>query len=178
MSVGSAAFSDVLELARLLTEGFYEPLQPLHQLIAQVERGDPDRVRDDVVGALGHVDMVVRVNRTILAEGGSQDLVRPVRQHLVHVHVPGGPSTRLEDVQGELVLVSPGDDLVRRPPDCLTQLVIQEAELVVGKGCRFLDLSEGLDELPVDPETRYREVVKGSPREDAIESLRRYADHP
>ena len=75
----------------------------------QVERGDPHRRGEDVVGGLGHVDVVVGADDRVVAALARADAARveqldgPVGQHLVGVHVVAGAGAGLERVDPEVV---------------------------------------------------------------------------
>src|SRR6185437_6652279 len=81
--------------------------------------GDVHRGREDVVGRLRRVDVVVRVHRTAEAARGER------REHLVHVHVRGGPGPGLVDVDREVAVVRAGDDLVRGGRDGLGDVRVE-----------------------------------------------------
>ena len=80
-----------------------------HEVADQVQRGDAHRGREDVVGGLGHVDVVVGADDGVVAALaradalGMQQLDGPVRQHLVGVHVVAGAGAGLERVDPEVV---------------------------------------------------------------------------
>jgi hypothetical protein len=76
------------------------------------EGGEVDGCRDNVVGGLAAVDVVVGVDGVLGAELSAQDLHGPVGDDLVGVHVGRGPRAGLEDVQHELVVQSSLYDLL------------------------------------------------------------------
>jgi hypothetical protein len=82
-----------------------------------VERCQVHGRGEDVVRGLAHVDVVV----------GMDILAGQRRQHLVRVHVGGGPRAGLEDVDRELVVEFAGGDLVPGCGDALGLFGVEEA---------------------------------------------------
>lgn len=66
-----------------------------------------------VVGALAHVDVVVRVNRGLASQLSSHDLDGSVGDDLIDVHVGLSSRSGLEDDEGEVVEEFTRDDLIR-----------------------------------------------------------------
>ena len=96
------------ELLRLALQREGEVAQRGHQVVDdRLGRRQVDRGREDVVGGLRGVDVVVRVHPPARSPGRGQR-----RDHLVHVHVRRGARAGLEDVDRELVVVARR----RRPP--------------------------------------------------------------
>jgi hypothetical protein len=77
-----------------------------------------------IVGALAHVDVVVRVNRGLASQLSSHDLDSSVGDDLVDVHVGLSSRSGLEDDQGEVVEEFTRDDLVRGLGDGIGDLLI------------------------------------------------------
>ncbi len=101
----AADLDHVPELARFRAQRLVKLLQRGHQLVLQrLGRGDVDRRRDHVVARLPHVDVVVRMDGPLRADGLPGELRAAVRQHLVGVHVRAGARTGLEDVDGEMLI--------------------------------------------------------------------------
>ena len=115
------------------------------------ERGEVDGRREDVVRALAHVDVVVRV-----------DVVTGERcDHLVGVHVRARARAGLEDVDRELVVVVAVGDRVAGGGDPLGLLGVQQPELGVRARGGGLDPAEpardgNRDRLAGDGEVRDR----------------------
>ena len=68
-----------------------------------------------VVGALMKIDVVRRRHDAVLAMGPAEDLERPVRQHLVHVHVGAGARAALQRVDDDLGGQAALEELEARP---------------------------------------------------------------
>ena len=104
-----AGFDDVVELAGLLVECGDQFLGGRHEVADQVQGGDPHRGREDIVGRLGHVDVVVGAHDGIvaaLARAGAarvNQLYGTVRQDFVGVHVVARACAGLERVDPEVV---------------------------------------------------------------------------
>ena len=73
---------------------------------------EPHRRGDHVVGALGHVDVIVRMDRRVDAARLAEDLVGAVREDFVNVHVVARARARLVHVHDELVAVPAAEHLV------------------------------------------------------------------
>src|SRR5262249_46009125 len=65
---------------------------------------DVDRGREDVVRALPHVHVVVRVDDRLLAALRAEVLEGAIGDHLVRIHVRRRPGAGLEDVDDELAV--------------------------------------------------------------------------
>ena len=72
----------------------------------QLRQGtEPNRGGDHVVRGLGHVDVIIRMDRLVLAAPAAQQLIGAVREHLIAIHVVGRAGTRLIRIDDELVAV-------------------------------------------------------------------------
>jgi hypothetical protein len=99
-------------------EGLAQGVERRKQVAGDLaERREVDSRREDVVRGLAHVDVVVWVS----AVAGE------VRDHLVRVHVRRGSRAGLEHVDGELVVVLAGGDLVTGRRDPLRELRVELA---------------------------------------------------
>ncbi len=67
--------------------------------------GEVDRRGKDVVGALPHVDVIVGMDRLGRGEAiAAGQFDRPIRNHLVDVHVRRGAGAGLKDIDRELIV--------------------------------------------------------------------------
>ena len=96
-------------------------------------RCEMDRRREDVVGRLRRVDVVVGVHVAPEATRGEG------RDDLVRVHVGRRARSGLEDVDRELVVVVAARDLGRGVVDRVGEVRVEDAELSVGDGAGALD---------------------------------------
>ena len=88
------------------------------------------------------------------------DLDRPVRDHLVDVHVRLGAGAGLPDVEREVVVELAGDDLVGRLADQVRVLVGELAEVAVHHGGGLLEHRHRPDHRVGHPVVGDREVVQ------------------
>ncbi len=95
------------------------------------ERGDVNCGRDDVVGGLADVHVVVGVDGRTRTFGSVQVLDGPVGDDLVGVHVSGCAGTRLEYVHDELVIEVAIGDLARGGDYRLGYIAGEKAKFVV-----------------------------------------------
>ncbi len=116
--------------------------------------------------------MVVRVHRRVGAAGGAQELIRPVREYLVTVHVVARARAGLVRVHHELVPVRAAEHLVRRPDDRVGQRRLEPAGLLVGERCGALDPEHRVHERRHRPEAADGEVLHGAEGLDAVERVR------
>ena len=160
--VGAAGLDDVRELVGLGLQRLFQPLQRGQQPRALLtQRGEVHGRREHVVGGLAHVHVVVGVHAAL----------REVGDHLVGVHVRRRSRSGLEDVDGELVVVLAGSDLVPGSGDALGQLGVQQAQLGVHAGGRGLDAAQPPDHGGRHRLAGDREIVDGLARLRAPELL-------
>lgn len=102
--------------------------------------------REGVVGGLGHVDVVIWVDRRLGTQGTAQNFDGSVGDDFVGVHVGLGTGTGLEDNQWEmfhqLTLVNLGCCLL----DGFGQLWVQSTQFGVDLGGSLLQDTEGFDD--------------------------------
>ena len=98
-----------------------------------------------VVRRLAHIDVVVRMDRLLRAHDAAERLDRPVRDHLIGIHVGLGARAGLPDRQRKVVVELAGNDLVGGGDDRLADGGIEPAERHVGLRRGALDDAERLD---------------------------------
>ena len=131
--VRAARLDDVGELLRLRLQRRREAVERRQQVVDDlVERGEVHGGGEDVVRALAHVDVVVRVHV----------LACERRDHLVGVHVRRGARAGLEDVDRKLVVELAVRDAVAGGGDALRLVGVEQAELAVHAGGGGLDPAE------------------------------------
>ena len=92
-----------------------EPLELRQEVPFELEhRGDVHRGRERIVRRLTHVDVVVGVYRRLAPQLAAEQLDGAVRDDLVDVHVRLRARAGLPDVERELGVELPRDDLVGR----------------------------------------------------------------
>ncbi len=99
---------------------------------------------EGIVGGLGHVDVVVGMEKFFAG-----DLVAAVGDDFVGVHVGLRAAARLPDNQGEVVVELASDDFIAGGADGLDALIIHALglDLVVGEGGGFLEDAESVRDL-------------------------------
>ena len=131
--VRAAGLDDVVERLRLRLERGGKRLERRQQVVLELtERREVDGRGEDVVRALAHVDVVVRVH-VLTGERGD---------HLVRVHVRAGAGACLEDVDRELVVVLALGDRVAGGGDALGLVGVEQSELGVRARGGGLDPSQ------------------------------------
>ena len=122
-----------------------------------LDRGDVHRGREGVVGRLAAVDVVVRVHRRLAAERRAEQLVGPIRDHLVRVHVGLGAGAGLPHHQREMLVQPAVRDLLGSARDRVGEVRLQAAVLAIDQRRRELDDAERAHQrqrhgLGADPE--------------------------
>jgi hypothetical protein len=150
--VGPPGLDDVRELPLLRLERRLQGAHRRQQVVGDLaERRQVDGGGEDVVRGLAHVDVVVGVG----------PVAGEVGEHLVGVHVRGGPGAGLEDVDRELVVVLAGGDRFARLGDPSRQLLVEDPELAVDARRGGLQPAQPADDRHRHPLAGNREVVDG-----------------
>ena len=121
--------------------------------------------RVSIVGGLGHVHIIIRVDDVIGALLLTEVLQREVGNNLVGVHIQRGTSATLENVQRELIHAAAlFQDLVAGPDDGFSLLLRQYVQAAVCHGGRLLDLDHSANEVRdgVDGHVRNLEILHGA----------------
>ena len=122
-----------------------------------------------VVGGLGFVHRVVRVDDLVLAARVVAEFQRTVRDDLVDVHVGGGAGAALQHVDGELVVEFAGDHVGAGAVDQFGLVGVDAAKLAVGACAGALHGTVGVDDFRVvaHGDAGDGEVADGAERVDA-----------
>ncbi len=123
----TADLDNRVPLLRLVGQSLLQPLEFGNQLLLdRLRDGDVDRRGEHVVGALPHVDVIVRMDRLVGLEPIAADQFNgSIGNHLVGVHIAGGARAGLKHVDGELVVELAGGHLAGGVEQCLDLLVLQ-----------------------------------------------------
>ncbi len=155
------------DFALLRAQHIAQMLQRGHQVTANSQRRTHmNSGRNDVVAALAHVDVIVRMH-------GATETARGERcDHFVRVHVRARARAGLENVNGKLRIMLAGLDIGRRGVDGARDLGIQQLEPGVGAGGGLLHQAQCADEgarqgVPADGK-----IVHGALRLRAPERVR------
>ena len=178
LQAGAPQVLGVADLLGLREQRVLEQLDALERLAADDVRREGERRRVHVVRRLRAVDVVVRVHAVVRPAHAAEQLVRAVRDHLVHVHVDRGAAAAVHDVDRELAAVLAGRDLVRRRDDRRGELRRQLARREVRACRRGLHVGERGDELELvrHRDARDGEVRDGPHRVRAVQGVARHVD--
>ena len=91
--------------------------------------------------------MIVGVNHVVAAFGQSQVLKGTVGDHLIGVHIRGGASAALNDVDHKLLMQLAGNQVITGLGNRGGLLGIDGAQLEVGLGCGLFDKGKRADQL-------------------------------
>ncbi|MCY1230185.1 hypothetical protein D9M72_425910 [compost metagenome] len=143
--VRAAGLHDVLELDGLAVQGVGQVAEGRDEVVDQRRRGGHVYGRrEDIVGGLRGVDVVVRVDN-LVAAGSLEGAGGKLRDDLVGVHVGGRAGAGLEDVDREVAVVLPGSNLIGGIRDRLGQLAVEHSKFCVGLGGSLLHPGKGFD---------------------------------
>ncbi len=120
--------------------------------------------------------MVVGVDRRVLPEFASQDLVGPVGDHLVGVHVHANARAGLKNIHDELAIPFAVDHFLGRLDDGVGALGIHQAKFFVGLGGGQLHHPQRADELGVRTQAGNGEIVHRARCLRAVIGLRWHLD--
>ena len=160
LQMGASGLDHVVELASLFRERVRQGIHLPQQLVQTPERAEADDRRDGIIGALGHVDVVVRLHGLVrVGQAEAQDLVGPVGDHLVDVHVVARARARLERIHDELVRVLAVQDLLCRLHDGVREFRLEQPQVPIDLRGRTLEQRERQDENRVGSPAADLEVV-------------------
>jgi len=121
----AADLDNLVECLSLLVQGISEVLQGREKHLLDVENGgDMHDGWEGIVGASGHVDVVVGVDWLLAAHLSAEDLDCSVGDDFVGVHVGLGAGAGLPDDEREVVNELEGCDLFSGFDDCVADLGI------------------------------------------------------
>jgi hypothetical protein len=155
LQMRAAGFHHVGELPRFLLERVGEHPQRRNEMTFDAAQcGNVQRGGKDVVRALPHVHMIVRVHQRMIAALAAEQLDGAVGDHFVGVHVGRRAGSRLKHLDDELIVEASRGDFQRRLFDRLARLFGEQAQRHVRARGRRLDVSERGEKAP-------REAVAG-----------------
>ena len=117
LEVGAAGLEHVVERFGSSAERGAQAVEGRQQIGQQAQRAEPDGRGDHVVGGLRHVDVIVGVNRRVLATTTAEQLVGAVGEDLVAVHVVRRAGARLVGIHDELIAMLAGEHFIGGPHD-------------------------------------------------------------
>ena len=116
-------------------------------MIQREQRGQAHGSREDVVGRLPVVHVVVGVYVGVLSQLAAQDFVGPVGDDLVGVHVQAHARPGLENIDHELRIPLTVDYFLGGLDDGIGTLSVHQAEFLIGFRRGALHHAQGADEL-------------------------------
>ena len=145
LQVGPSAFQDISIFRFQPAQCFRQFLQcGKHPFLDGHGRGNMQCRGKRVVGGLAHIYVIVGVEQLL-----PRDLIAPVCEHLVHIHVALGAASGLPYHQGKVLLQGAGADFFRRRADRGAFLFSHPVrpQLPVCPGCRCLQHGESMDDF-------------------------------
>lgn len=158
LQLGASHLHHVGELLALLVEGVDHVLEAGHEFEVFEAEGHVDGAGVGVVGGLGGVDHVVGRAVFVLSALVAHLLEGEVGDDLVSGHVGGGAGAALDHVDGKLVVVLAGDELVAGPDDGVALLFGDHAHLHVGHSGGLFGDGHATDEVGVGGEEMTADV--------------------
>ncbi|MNE39952.1 hypothetical protein D3C80_1339350 [compost metagenome] len=147
LKMGATDFNDIVESFRLGMQRAVQRLQLWDQMLAHRDnRRHMHCGRENVVGALAFVDVVVGVDPPRFTTFASQQLACAVGQHFVHVHVGLGAGTGLPDRQWEFIGVLIRQHFIGSLDNRLAPLCRQQSQIHIDAGCRPLGHRQRMDQ--------------------------------
>ncbi len=138
--------------------------------------GDMHRARKRIVRRLSEIDVVVGMDRRLVAATSAEPFVGEVGDHLVHIHVGLGARAGLPDLEREFVVAPARRDFRRRGGDRLRERRRQQPELFVGQRRRLFDEAERVDDGARHALVADRKVLQRALRLRAPQPFGRHVD--
>src|SRR2546423_14505534 len=111
------------------------------------------------------------MDRFVLPTFAAQQLIGPIREHLVAVHVVRGTGTGLVGIDHEVIAMPTREYLVSRPGDRVGESGVEPAGFSVRQRGGFLDPNDGVNEGWMWAEIGNREVLSRAFGLDAPQRL-------
>ncbi|VFS89629.1 Uncharacterised protein [Raoultella planticola] len=109
----TANFNDVVEGSSFVAQRLFQHPEPGDERFTQGDnRRDMHRGREDIVGTLAFINVIVRMNLALHAAHAAQQFTGAVGQHLVHVHVALRAGTGLPDGQRKFIGMVAGQHFI------------------------------------------------------------------
>ena len=127
---------DILVFHHLPGQHGFQYLQGIDDFQVQ---GEFQAGHDHIAGGLAAIDMIIGMDG-VIALAPDEDLVGPVGQHLVDIHVRGGAAAALDDANREIAGVYPTrHHLIGGGANGLGNRLWNRADIGIGEGRRLLD---------------------------------------
>jgi hypothetical protein len=153
LQLGAAHLEHIGEFDRLGLKGIGEFLQRPHERRRREDHGETQRRRIGIIGRLGHIDVVDRVKKLILAAPVSQEFQREIGDDFIGIHICRSAGASLHGIDHELIEEESilGDEIAGAI-DRIGLLRRQVLKAPVGARRRLLDERQGADKLGKMPD--------------------------
>ena len=163
LQMGAADLDNAGELDLPLAQAVVQCNQRRQQRLRHADRsGQMHCSRNDIVGGLPEVDIVIRMHSAALAARAAEQLRAAIGEHLIEVHVGLGARTALPDREHELVGMLARQNLVGGRDNCQRLVMRQAPKAGVDLRTRAFDLGHRTDQFRGNPFGRDREMLKGT----------------
>ena len=138
------------------------------QVLQEPQGGHLAGGRNDVVGGLAVVYVVVGMHQGIIALGAAQDINGAVGDDLVGVHVHRRARAALNGIHDKVIVQPAVDNFVAGFYDGGGNFLVQETCLAVSDGGSLLNVSEAVDKFRVHGQSGDVKVLRGT---EALHSI-------
>ena len=143
--MGPADFDDVLEGFLFGPECLVEGFHGREQFLFDEQDADHMQAcREGIVRALGMIDVVIGMDVQVLALG-LQNLLGPVSDDFVDVHVELRATAGHPYGQGEIAIELAGQDVIAGLDNGIGPVAVDDAQFLVGQGSGFFQVSKDGD---------------------------------
>ena len=144
------------------------------QILQQAKGSHLACSRNDVVGGLAAVYMVVGMYDGVIALLAAQKLDGAVGDDLIGVHIDGGSGAALNRVHDEILMMLTGQNLVAGFHDGVGDLLVQQVNLAVCNSSSLFNISQAVDNLRMHIQSGDMEVLCSTQGLDAVIYVFRY----
>ncbi len=159
LHVGAAGLHDVVKGLRFFRECRRQVLEHRVQLVQRQQRGQPHRGREDIVGGLPVIHMVVGMKVGVFAQFPAQDFVGAIGDHFIGIHMQAYPCARLKNIDHEFRVPFAIDHFLGSLDNGVGALRIHQAEFLVGLRGGTLDHAQGADKRRMSAHPGDGEIV-------------------
>ena len=147
LEMRAADLDQIGEVGALGFQRVAEARQRRNQAAMDRQRGgNVHRAGKQIVRRLSEIDVVVGMDRRLVAASSAERFVGEVGDHLVHIHVRLRARTGLPDFEREFAVVFARRNLRRRGGDRLRQRPAQQTEFRIGQRGGMLDEAERVND--------------------------------
>ena len=137
-------------------------------MIEKLEGRDLAGRRNDVVGGLAAVDVVVGIDQAVIALLTAEQLNGAVGDDFIGVHVQGGAGAALDRLDDELIMQPAADDLIAGLDNGFGLFLVENAAFIVRDGAGLLDLGQAVDDFIMHAQACDPEILIGAGSLDAV----------